>query len=60
MRFKYKLYLDGLPSATIERNLETGVTKPNYDDGVSVGVRQVLKGIEKYVLYNHWIITVKT
>lgn len=54
------MYLDGLPSASIMKDPETGVTKPNYKDGVPVGKVLEVNGIAKYVLYNHWVITVKT
>ena len=35
--FKYKLYLDGMPSAVLVRNEETGELEPDYEHGIPVG-----------------------
>ena len=29
-KYRYKLYLDGIPSAVIVRNEETGIMEPDY------------------------------
>ena len=36
--YRYRLYIDDLPSATMEREEETGEFYPDYDDGIPVGV----------------------
>ena len=35
--FRFRLYLDGLPSASIIRDPFSNTTVTDYDDGVSVG-----------------------
>lgn len=60
-QFGFKLYLDGLPSAVVVRDPVTGEVHNEYDDGIPVGKIVYDKdGKKKYVLYNHWILTVKT
>lgn len=58
--YGFKLYLDGLPSATIIRDPVTGETHKDYFDGIPIGKHYGTFGDYSYVLYNHWIITVKT
>jgi len=60
--YHYKLYIDGLPVATIIRDPITGDVHKDYFDGVPIGYKhfdQEAKEI-KHILYNHWILTVKT
>lgn len=62
-RYKFRLYVDGLPAAVREHDPLTGVLhKTDYDHGVPVGKLINDNGVEdlKYILYNHWDITVKT
>lgn len=60
-QFGFKLYLDGLPSAVVVRDPVTGEVHNEYDDGIPVGkVIYDKDGNKKYVLYNHWILTMKT
>ena len=61
----YKLYLDGLPAAVINRNPVTGDVSTDYKEGVPVG-RTVWSSdgdtgslTKKFILYNHWNIVVK-
>ena len=59
--FGYKLFIDGLPSAVIRRDPVTGDVHTNYDDGIPVGMKVRTSPEEiKTILYNHWIITIKT
>ena len=53
--FMFKLYMDGLPAAVIERDHETGEVHKNYYDGIPVGKITDTQQI----LYNHWEITVR-
>lgn len=59
---KYKLYVDKLPSAVIKRNPQTGVLHKEYHDAIPIGkmVEDEVDGKWKHLLYNHWILTVKT
>jgi len=54
-QYKYSLYLDGLPSATILRATE-GSTVFDYFTGIQVGQKHG----DKYLLYNHLELTVET
>ena len=59
--YRYKLYVDGLPSAVVVRDPVTGDVSNNYDDGIPVGKYIYDKTTDsiRYILYNHWILTVK-
>jgi len=62
-KYKFRLYVDGLPAAVREHDPITGIThKTDYDHGVPVGKLINDNGVEdlKYILYNHWDIIVKT
>ena len=61
MDFRYRLYIDGLPSAVIIRDPETGKVHKDYFDGIPVGkmVKGDQDGVFNYVLYNHWVITTR-
>ena len=56
--YRYRLYLDDLPSATMERNDETGEFEPDYDDGVPIGIFDEDSG--RILIYNHLVMTVLT
>ena len=56
--YRYRLYIDDLPSATMEREEETGEFYPDYDDGIPVGVYIEESG--KIMIYNHLVMTVLT
>ena len=60
--FRFRLFIDDLPSATIVRNPETGTVHTDYQSGVPVGklVRTADQADFKYILYNHWNIVIKT
>ena len=49
--YRYKLYLDDLPSATMDKNLETGELVPDYMDGIPVGEYDRETG--NLMIYNH-------
>ena len=58
----YRLYLDGLPSATkISRTMVNNQVHTSYNMGLQVGIYMpAAAGIEeKFLLYNHWNILVK-
>ena len=59
--YRFKLYVDGLPSAVVVRDPETGEVHNEYDDGIPVGkaVYDHTTDTTKYILYNHWILTIK-
>ncbi len=61
-RYKFRLYVDGLPSAVLIRDPETGAVHKDFDSGVPVGKLINTGDVEnmRYVLYNHWNIVVKT
>ena len=60
--YKYRLFIDNLPSATIVRHPETGEVHTDYFSGIPVGklIYVVDLGVFKYILYNHWNLVVKT
>ena len=60
--YHYRLFIDGLPSATIVRDPETGDVHTDYMSGIPVGKLVYDENDEffKYILYNHWNIIVKT
>lgn len=60
--YHYRLFLDGLPSATIIRDPETGDTHTDYQSGIPVGkLVYDSTGTEyRYILYNHWNFIIKT
>ena len=59
--YHYKLYIDGLPVATILRDPITGDIHKDYFDGVPIGRYGYKKnGEARHILFNHWIFTVKT
>ena len=49
--YRYKLYLDDLPSATMDKNPETGELVPDYMDGIPVGEYDRETG--NLMIYNH-------
>jgi len=54
--FKYRLYADGLPSATIvSKNTKKHTQVVQYHEGIPVG----FKVNNDYYLYNHFDITIK-
>ena len=55
--FRYKLYLDDLPSATMLRTPD-GELVPDYQDGIPIGIYD--RKNHQVIIYNHLIITVKT
>ena len=54
--YHYRLFIDGLPSATNVRDPETGMVHANYMSGIPVGKLVYDESDEffKYILYNHW------
>ena len=60
--YHYRLFLDGLPSATVIRDPETGQEHTDYQSGVPVGklVYDETGADFKYILYNHWNFVIKT
>lgn len=60
--YHYKLYIDGLPVATIIRDPLTGDVHKDYFEGVPIGHYYLNPetGQSQHMLYNHWILTVKT
>lgn len=60
-RYRYQLFIDELPNATMEINEETGELEPNYKEGNLIGKHTYSKILgSDYILYNHLSITVKT
>ena len=57
-KYRYKLYLDGIPSAVIVRNEETGIMEPDYKQGIPVGYYDA--GKDEHYIYNHLDIRVRT
>ena len=55
-RYRYQLFIDDLPNATIEKN-EEGIPEPSYKEGILVGNKYE---DNSYIIYNHLDITVKT
>ena len=55
--YRYKLYLDDLPSATMIKDEKTGKLVPDYLDGIPVGEYDRQTG--KLKIYNHLAIEVK-
>lgn len=55
--YKYKLYLDGLPSATISRDPENNEKIISYTEGIPIG--KYNHETHEMMLYNHLEITVK-
>ena len=55
-RYRYQLFVDDLPSATMEMNDE-GELEANFKEGLFVGKKY---NDGSYVIYNHLDITVKT
>ena len=58
--YRYNLYLDDLPSATIMRDANNRELPPNYYAGIPIGFYQTDKitGEKRFALYNHLDITV--
>ncbi len=50
-RYQYKLYLDGLPSATVYKNPEGQESAPVYKEGIPVGGWDGKAG--KHYINNH-------
>jgi len=59
-RFRYQLFVDDLPNATMERNEKTGELEANYKQGNLLGEHTRDSAGANYLLYNHLSITVKT
>ena len=73
MDYRFRLYIDGLPSAVIIRDPETGKVHKDYYDGIPVGkmVRDGSDGYTQtadsngntgtynYILYNRWVLTTR-
>lgn len=59
-RFRYQLFVDDLPNATMETNEETGKFEANYKQGNLLGSFSKDSSGSNYILYNHLSITVKT
>ena len=57
-KFRYKLYLDGVPSAVLVRDEDTGELVPDYKHGIPVGYWD--KELDQAVIYNHLDIRVTT
>ena len=55
--YRYKLYLDDLPSATMTKDPNTGELVPDFMDGIPVGEYDRETG--KLKIYNHLSIEVK-
>ena len=49
--YRYKLYLDDLPSATMVRDPESGDLIPDFRDGIPVG--EYDRETKKLMIYNH-------
>ena len=59
--YTYRLYVDDLPSAVIRKDLLAGSSEMKYDVGIPVGrIMKDENGREKHILYNHWLLTIKT
>jgi len=56
--FRYKLYLDGLPSAVKVRNDDTGEWMTDYDHGIPIG--RFDKETKRAIIYNHLEFIIKT
>ena len=58
--YQYRLFVDGLPSATVRRDPETGDVHTDYFSGIPVGksVKDETTGKYRYILYNHWNINI--
>lgn len=54
--YKYKLYLDGLPSAVILRDKKNRELPVDYTSGIPIGE---FHGLGKVMIYNHFDIIVK-
>ena len=59
--YRFKLYVDGLPSAVVVRDPVTGEVYNEYDDGIPVGkyIYDKTTDSSRYILYNHWILNIK-
>lgn len=59
--YRFKLYVDGLPSAVVVRDPVTGEVHNEYDDGIPVGKYFYDSTTDsfKYILYNHFMLTIK-
>ena len=55
-RYRYQLFIDDLPNATMEKN-EDGELEASYKEGLYIG-KKYEDG--SYIIYNHLDITVKT
>ena len=55
--YRYKLYLDDLPSATMIKDEKTGELVPDFLDGIPIGEYDHETG--KLLIYNHLSIEVK-
>lgn len=56
-RYRYQLFIDDLPNATMQKN-EEGELEANFKEGLFVGRKN--ESDNSYVIYNHLDITVKT
>ena len=55
-RYRYQLFIDDLPNATMEKN-EEGKLEPSYKEGLYVGKKYE---DNSYIIYNHLDIVVRT
>ena len=55
--YRYKLYIDDLPSATVVKDPKTGDLVPDYLDGIPIG--EFDRETRKLKIYNHLQIEVK-
>ena len=54
--YRYQLFIDDLPNATMEKNSETGQLEANFKEGIYIGGKD--KDGSTF-LYNHLIMTIK-
>ena len=68
--YRYRLYLDDLPNRSMYEKFDQGrIDHPNsknlglhdsYSAGLPLGDKITIDGKERYIIFNHWKITVKT
>ena len=56
-RFRYQLFIDGLPNATMMKNPDTEELEADFKEGILVGTHQDNSDV---TINNHLAITVKT
>ena len=57
--YHYRLYVDKLPSAVKIRNPITGQVHTDYYEGIPVGILRMVADQEKFIIYNHWVLTIR-